>query len=326
MAISRSVGTTKLVSQIAQLGIIRVRRSYDCHTLLQTQFPNQCAETAVGSLEVQCVNQAVILRSTGIAKLVSRITELGMVRVHSQSYGTMVHARTYQKDERTVTSLEDQNEARSQIKRNYPRGVCSYQIGENVSRKDKISFLVGTLLDLQDSKEAIYGALDAWVAWEQTFPIGSLKRVLLTLEKEQQWHRVVQVIKWMLRKGQGNTTGTYGQLIRALDMDHRAEEAHELWVKKLGSDLHSVPWQFCHLMISVYYRNKMLDNLIKLFKDLETYDRKPTDKNIVRKVADAYELLGLLDERERVLEKYESLFSEAGCSKGCRNLSKKKKK
>ena len=49
------------------------------------------------------------------------------------------------------------------------------------------------LLDLKDSKEAVYGALDAWVAWEQKFPIASLKRVLITLENEQQWHRVIQV-------------------------------------------------------------------------------------------------------------------------------------
>lgn len=58
--------------------------------------------------------------------------------------------------------------------------------------------------------------------------------------------------------------GTYGQLIRALDMDHRAEEAHEFWVKKIGTDLHSVPWHLCHRMISVYYRNNMLENLVKV--------------------------------------------------------------
>jgi hypothetical protein len=49
------------------------------------------------------------------------------------------------------------------------------------------------LLDIKDSKEAVYGALDAWVAWEEKFPIASLKRALLALEKEHQWHRVVQV-------------------------------------------------------------------------------------------------------------------------------------
>ncbi|KAJ4970847.1 hypothetical protein NE237_003946 [Protea cynaroides] len=46
--------------------------------------------------------------------------------------------------------------------------------------------------DLKDSKEAVYGALDAWVAWEQNFLIASLKQALFALEKEQQWHRVVQ--------------------------------------------------------------------------------------------------------------------------------------
>jgi len=49
------------------------------------------------------------------------------------------------------------------------------------------------LLNLDDSKETVYGTLDSWVAWEQNFPISALKNVLLTLEKEQQWHRVVQV-------------------------------------------------------------------------------------------------------------------------------------
>ncbi|GAB4858030.1 hypothetical protein Ancab_015933 [Ancistrocladus abbreviatus] len=184
-------------------------------------------------------------------------------------------------------------------------------IGGNISRREKIIFLVKTLLDLDDSKEAIYGTLDAWVAWEQNFPIAPLKNVLLALEKEQQWHRVVQVIKWTLSKGQGNTMGTYRQLIRALDMDHRAEEAHRFWVRKIGNDLHSVPWQLCHLMISIYYRNNMLENLVKLFKDLEAFGRRPPEKSIVQKVANAYEILGLVNEKDKVLEKYADLFSEA---------------
>ncbi|MCI04512.1 pentatricopeptide repeat-containing protein chloroplastic-like, partial [Trifolium medium] len=57
--------------------------------------------------------------------------------------------------------------------------------------------------------------------------------------------------------------GTYGQLIRALDMDHRVGEAHKFWEMKIGTDLHSVPWQLCHLMISVYYRNNMLEDLVR---------------------------------------------------------------
>jgi hypothetical protein len=58
--------------------------------------------------------------------------------------------------------------------------------------------------------------------------------------------------------------GTYGQLIRALEMDHRAEEAHKFWERKIGIDLHSVPWQLCKRMISIYYRNNMQKNLVKV--------------------------------------------------------------
>ncbi|KAG4985756.1 hypothetical protein JHK86_033447 [Glycine max] len=102
------------------------------------------------------------------------------------------------------------------------------------------------------------------VVWEQNFLIASLKTILISLEKDQQWHRVMQVIKWMLSKGQGMTMGTYGQLIRALNIDHRVKEAQKFWEIKIGSDLHLVPWQLCHLMISVYYRNNMLQDLVKL--------------------------------------------------------------
>lgn len=194
--------------------------------------------------------------------------------------------------------------------------------GDNISKREKISFLVKTLLEISDSKEAIYGTLDAWVAWEQNFPIASLKNVMLSLEREQQWHRIVQVIKWILSKGQGNTMGTYQQLIRALDMDHRAQEAHQIWVKKIGHDLHSVPWKLCSVMISVYYRNNMLDNMIKLFKGLEAYGRHPPHKSIVQKVASAYEALGMIDDKERVLEKYSDLFIvERKAS--CKNPEKK---
>ncbi|XP_065039757.1 uncharacterized protein LOC135584157 isoform X10 [Musa acuminata AAA Group] len=184
------------------------------------------------------------------------------------------------------------------------------KVGKNISSVEKRKFLVNTLLDLKDSKEAVYGTLDAWVAWEHSFPLVTLKKALLVLEKEEQWHRVVQVIKWMLSKGQGTTMGTYEQLIRALEKDNRAEEAHRIWVQKISHDLHSVPWRFCDLMLSIYYRNNMLERLVKLFQELEAYDRKPPSKSVVRKVGDAYEVLGLLEKKNKLLEKYNDLFSE----------------
>ncbi|KAL4599483.1 hypothetical protein ACB092_11G130500 [Castanea dentata] len=308
-------------------------------------------------------------RSPTMSSLLHRLAQRGAVRAQflNSSYSTMLLHQSQisnQSTPKAMTSFQDESDspANSQFPDQNAGGVQGRQIGENVSRKDKINFLVNTLapfkyvvcnelygydvishfviiiyhnlaayskwklLDIKDSKEAVYGALDAWVAWEQNFPIASLKRALLVLEKEQQWHRIIQVIKWMLSKGQGTTLGTYGQLIRALDMDHRAEEAHKIWVQKIGMDLHSVPWQLCRLMISVYHRNNMLEDLVKLFKNLEAFDRKPPEKSIVQRVADAYEMLGLLEEKQRVLEKYNDLFTENRSPKKGRISPYKKKK
>lgn len=212
-----------------------------------------------------------------------------------------------------------------EIRQDNDGSVHAQSIGKRISAEDKKKFLVNTLIDMKDSKEAIYATLDAWVAWEQNFPLALLKRALLVLEKEEQWHRIVQVIKWMLSKGQGITMGTYEQLIRALEKDSRPEEAHSIWVKKISYDLHSVPWRFCDLMLSIYYRNNMLERLVKLFKDIESFGRKPPCKSIVRKVVDAYELLGLLEEKYAVLQKYDDLFNSSALesSKKSRKFSKR---
>uniref|UniRef100_A0A7N0ZZ72 Pentatricopeptide repeat-containing protein n=1 Tax=Kalanchoe fedtschenkoi TaxID=63787 RepID=A0A7N0ZZ72_KALFE len=222
------------------------------------------------------------------------------------------------------------NEASAQypIEEDEGRGRRSTYTGDSISRRDKEKFLIELLLELKDSKEDVYGSLDAWVAWEQNFPVAMLKRALLVLEKKYEWHRIIQVIKWMLSKGQGTTMGTYSQLIKALDMDQRPEEAHQFWVRKIGSDLHSVPWDLCQRMISIYYRNNMSENLIMLFKGLESFDRKPPQKSIVQKVANAFEILGQLDEKERILKKYDYLLSKTRVDfkKSRKERSKKKGK
>ncbi|KAF7828392.1 pentatricopeptide repeat-containing protein [Senna tora] len=272
---------------------------------------------------------------TGIVKVafevhgvaaIGRLNHLKLTSVHMDHafFSNMVQPRV---SAPTLNPDSIQTTTHSSEQKAGERETRKHQIGENVPRNDKVKYLVTTLLNIDDSKEAVYGALDAWVAWENNFPIVSLRRALMALEKEQQWHRVVQVIKWMLSKGQGTTMGTYGQLIKALDMDHRAQEAHEFWEKKIGSDLHSVPWQLCHLMISVYYRNKKLEDLVRLFRGLEAFDRKPRDKLIIQKVANAFEMLGLLQEKERVLEKYSYVFDEEGPTKKSRKgLSKDRRK
>ncbi|KAI5649395.1 hypothetical protein M9H77_35400 [Catharanthus roseus] len=221
------------------------------------------------------------LRASSLVKLTreSSLSAASQYTNSAQSNGNALKSLDYQYPNQTAS----QHPGKS------AEGVSRPQIGENVSPRDKIKFLVSTFLDLKDDKETICSTLDAWVAWEKDFPIGRLKIVLINLEKEQQWHRIMQ-------------------LIQALDMDHRVKEAHEIWMKKVGSDLHSVPWKLCKLMISVYYRNNMLQELVKLFKSLEAFDRKPREKTIVQIVANANEMLGLVEEKERILKKYQHLF------------------
>ncbi|XP_059068452.1 uncharacterized protein LOC131077222 [Cryptomeria japonica] len=58
---------------------------------------------------------------------------------------------------------------------------------------EETNILIDIVLKLNDSKEAVYGTLDSWVAQEATFPSNVLKRALYMLEKKQQWHRIIQL-------------------------------------------------------------------------------------------------------------------------------------
>ncbi|XP_048549827.1 pentatricopeptide repeat-containing protein At4g18975, chloroplastic isoform X1 [Triticum urartu] len=246
------------------------------------------------------------------------------------------------------TAVKDNDAIIDRIQKS-TRGLKKGPVGHTLSSAEKRKFLINTkcnftcyipnmnykkfscafkLLDLEDSKEAVYSTLDAWIAFEQDFPLASLKQAIVALEKEEQWHRVVQVIKWMLSKGQGNTIRTYEQLVRALEKDNRAEEAHKIWEKKIAHDLHSVPWRFCGLMLAIYYRNNMLDRLIKLFGALEACGRKCPSKEYIRKVEVAYEMLGLLEEKKDLLEKYKDLYNKPSNSdrKKDRRFKKAEKK
>ncbi|XP_015697767.1 pentatricopeptide repeat-containing protein At4g18975, chloroplastic isoform X1 [Oryza brachyantha] len=232
--------------------------------------------------------------------------------------------RGYQQGELKPSLVKDDDVIIKRIQ-NSTEELKQGPVGKNLSSTEKRKFLVNTLLDLEDSKEVVYSTLNAWVAFEQEFPLVSIKQALVVLEKEEQWHRIVQVIKWMLSKGQGKTIRTYEQLVCALEKDNRAEEAYRIWEDKIAHDLQSVPWRFCRLMLGIYYRNNRLDRLVKLFKNLEACGRKPPSKDIVRKVEDAYEMLGLIEEKKELLEKYKELYNKPpsnGRKKGRRAVQK----
>ncbi|XP_051180202.1 uncharacterized protein [Lolium perenne] len=220
------------------------------------------------------------------------------------------NARNFSTDDKIITTGElgpgtsvKDNDAINDPIQNSTKVLTQGPAGHTLSSSEKRKSLVSTLLDLEDSEEAVYSTLDAWAAFEQDSPVVSIKKAIVALEKKEQWNMIVQVITWMLSKGQGNTLGTYEQLVRALAKDNRAEEAHEIWEKKVSHDLRVVPWSFCRHMLATYYRNNMLDRLIKLFNDLEACGRS---KGHIRRVN---EKLGLLEEKKGLLDKYKDLYN-----------------
>lgn len=165
--------------------------------------------------------------------------------------------------------------------------------------------LVETISCLPNEKQAIYGALDKWVAWETEFPLVAAAKALRILRKRGQWKRVIQVSKWMLSKGQGATLGTYDGLLLAFDMEKRVDEAAMLWNMILHSHNRSVSKRLFSRMISLYDHNNMPDKVIEVFGDMEELGVKP-DVDTVERVARAFQVLGQADKHKLFLAKYQS--------------------
>ncbi|KAJ4703740.1 Pentatricopeptide repeat-containing protein [Melia azedarach] len=90
---------------------------------------------------------------------------------------------------------------------------------ESAGSGQKALGLVRIVSELPKEKEAVYGALDKWMAWETEFPLIAAAKALRIFRRRGQWRRVIQVAKWMLSKGQGATMGTYDTLFLAFDKD-----------------------------------------------------------------------------------------------------------
>lgn len=165
--------------------------------------------------------------------------------------------------------------------------------------------LVRIVSGLPNEKEAVYGALDEWIAWETEFPLVAAAKALKILRTRRQWKHVIQVAKWMLSKGQGATMGTYDTLLLAFDMDQRVDEAESLWNMILHIHTRSISkWLFSR-MISLYDHHSMQEKIIEVFADMEELGVKP-DQDTVRRVARAFQNLGQEEKQKLVLKRYKS--------------------
>ncbi|TYG52468.1 hypothetical protein ES288_D09G030700v1 [Gossypium darwinii] len=154
-----------------------------------------------------------------------------------------------------------------------PRYPQIWKSRNRIGTVSKSAKLVTCVKQLSNVNEEVYGALDLFIAWELEFPLITVKKALKILQKEQEWKRIIQVIKWMLSKGQGRTMGTYFTLLNALAEDGRLEEAEELWVKLFSDNLESTPSIFFDKMISIYYHKDMHEKMFELCFFLPSYLR-----------------------------------------------------
>lgn len=165
--------------------------------------------------------------------------------------------------------------------------------------------LVQIVSKLPNEKEAIYGALDKWTAWETEFPVIAAAKALEILRRQNQWLRIIQVTKWLLSKGQVLTMGTYDTLLLALDMDRRVDEAETIWNMILQTHMRSVSKRLFSRMIALYEHHHVPEKIVEVFADMEELGVKP-DEDTVRRIARAFEKLGQADNQKMVLKKYQN--------------------
>ncbi|XP_043689197.1 pentatricopeptide repeat-containing protein At4g18975, chloroplastic [Telopea speciosissima] len=175
---------------------------------------------------------------------------------------------------------------------------------ESAGSGQKAVNLVRIVSGLPNEKEAVYGALDKWTAWEAEFPLIAASKALGILRKRNQWLRIIQVSKWMLARGQGLTMGTYDTLLLAFDMDGRIDEAESLWNMILHIHTRSVSKRLFSRMISLYDHHHMMEKIIEVFADMEEVGVKP-DEDTVRRVARAFQKLGQEDKKRLMVKKYQ---------------------
>ncbi|KAA0051555.1 pentatricopeptide repeat-containing protein [Cucumis melo var. makuwa] len=163
--------------------------------------------------------------------------------------------------------------------------------------------LVRIVSQCPNEKEAVYGELNKWIAWETEFPLIAAAKALRILRKRSQWKRVIQVAKWMLSKGQGATMGTYDTLLLAFDMDKRVDEAESLWNMILHTHTRSISKRVFSRMISLYEHHDLQDKIIEIFADMEELGVKP-DEDTVRRIGRAFQKLGQEENRKMVYKRY----------------------
>ncbi|XP_074269749.1 pentatricopeptide repeat-containing protein At4g18975, chloroplastic-like [Silene latifolia] len=204
---------------------------------------------------------------------------------------------------RSLSSSRAIEKSVNTVKKSGKREHHLWKSKDSAGSGQKAMNLVRTVGKLPNEKEAVYQALDEWIAWELEFPSIAAAKALKILRDKKQWLRLIQVAKWMLSKGQGTTMGTYDSVLLAFDELGRIDEAASLWNMILHTHTRSISKKLFSRMTSLYLHHDLPDKIIEVFADMEELGVRP-DEDTVRRVARAFEKLNQADKKRLVLERY----------------------
>ncbi|VVB12501.1 unnamed protein product [Arabis nemorensis] len=225
----------------------------------------------------------------------------------TERFGFCIRAKFLEKQDKKLERGYGTTVKREDVKKVGKKEHHLWKKNDSAGSGQKALNLVRMLSGLPNEKEVVYGALNKWVAWEVEFPIIAAAKALQILRKRSQWHRVIQVAKWMLSKGQGATMGTYDTLLLAFDMDERPDEAESLWNMILHTHTRSIPRRLFARMIALYAHHDLHDKVIEVFADMEELKVRP-DEDTARRVARAFRVLGQEEKQKLILRRYLSEY------------------
>ncbi|KAH6779059.1 Pentatricopeptide repeat superfamily protein [Perilla frutescens var. hirtella] len=236
-----------------------------------------------------------------VSSLLIKASNFGVPAQKSKVIASPQHYRGNQKGQPLVTSNDGEKKL---IRKSGKKEHHLWQKRDQAGSGQKAMNLVRTICGLPNEREAVYGALDEWIAWETEFPLIAAAKALRILRSRNQWKCLIQVAKWMLSKGQGATMATYNLLLLAFDMDRRLDEAKMLWDMILRAHDRSISKRLFSRMISLYDHHNLPNNVIEVFADMEELGVKP-DEDTVRRIGRAFEQLGKEGKLKQFLTKYQ---------------------
>lgn len=213
--------------------------------------------------------------------------------------------RSHCKDLPAVSSSTSHGEPGKRVQKPRKKQHHLWNKRDSALSGQKALNLIRNISGLPNEREAVYGALNKWIAWETEFPLIAAAKALRMLRKRSQWIRVIQVAKWMLSKGQGATMETYDTLLLAFDMDRRIDEAQSLWDMILKVHTRSTSKRLFSRMVSLYDHHHLPDKVIEVFADMEELGVRP-DEDTLKRIVQAFDTLGQADKKKLVLSKYQS--------------------